>query len=374
MKKIRVGLVTAWGECGMGYLAKNWVYTLNKFDDKIDLQIFSRAKKWLSPYRWYGENVIQGPESMDINSNYFWNWVNSFKPDVILFQDQNIYSNTNMQEESMKLKKLGIKLINYPDSIHWNEFEKHKGIYDINVAHVKRNHQWLLDYKLEKPTYIPWGVILSNFPFIERNVKDRIRFYINIGTGTPRKGYNLLPQTINYINGNWFSRIMKTNNYDFKFTATSIKNSENRINYKFKKYFNNHKNCELIFKTANNSKGGLFDLGDVYIYPTHMEGVGLTITESMATGLPVVTTNFSTMNEWIDDNQDGRLINVKKIIKGRRPTMKVYADTKHLAEIMIDYIENPDKVNEHSVNARKKIENQYNWDDRDEDFYKLITI
>ena len=374
MKKKRIGLVTAWGECGMGYLAKNWVYTLNKFDDKVNLEIFSRAKKWLSPYRWHGDNVVQGPDSMDINNKIFWDWIESFKPDVLLFQDQNIYSKTDMQEESIRLKKLGIKLINYPDSIHWNEFEKHKGIYDINVAHVKRNYQWLLDYKLEEPTYIPWGVILNNFPFIERNVKDKIRFYINIGTGTPRKGYNLLPQSINHINGNWYSRIMKKKKYDFKFIATSIKDSENRINYKFKKYFNNHKNCELIFKTANNSQGGLYNLGDVYIYPTHMEGVGLTITESMATGLPVVTTNFSTMNEWIDDNEDGRLINIKKIKNGRRPTKKVYADTKHLSEIMIDYIENPEKVNEHSINARKKVERLYNWDDRDEDFYKLISI
>ena len=54
--------------------------------------------------------------------------------------------------------------------------------------------------------------------------------------------------------------------------------------------------------------------------------------------------------------------------------MKVYADTKHLAEIMIDYMENPDKVNEHSINARNKIEKYYNCDDRDEDFFNLILI
>ena len=374
MKKKRIGLVTAWGECGMGYLAKNWVYTLNKFDDKVNLEIFSRAKKWLLPYRWYGDNVVQGPDSMDINNKIFWDWIESFKPDVLLFQDQNIYSKTDMQEESVRLKKLGIKLINYPDSIHWNEFEKHKGIYDINVAHVKRNYQWLLDYELEKPTYIPWGVIVNNFPFIERKVKDKVKFYINIGTGTPRKGYNLLPQTINYINGNRFTRFFKKDKYDFEFIATSIKGSENRINSKFKFFFNNHNKCELIFKTANNKQGGLFNLGDIYIYPTHMEGVGLTITEAMATGLPVVRTNFSTMNEWIEDDKDGRLIDVKKIKKGRRPTMKVYANTKHLAEIMIDYIENPDKVTEHSINARNKIIEHYNWDDRDEEFYKLISI
>ena len=39
MKKINLGLVTAWGECGMGYLAKNWVYTLNKYSSKINYSI-----------------------------------------------------------------------------------------------------------------------------------------------------------------------------------------------------------------------------------------------------------------------------------------------------------------------------------------------
>ena len=48
---------------------------------------------------------------MDINNNHFWEWINSFKPDVLLFQDQNIYSNTDMQEECDRLHKLSIKLV-----------------------------------------------------------------------------------------------------------------------------------------------------------------------------------------------------------------------------------------------------------------------
>ena len=370
MKK--VGLVTAWGECGMGYLAKNWVYTLNKFQDQIDLQIFSRAKKWLTPYRWDGPNIIQGEESMDINNNTFWSWIEKFKPDVLLFQDQNIYSKTYMQEESFKLKKMGIKLINYLDSIHYDEIKKHKGLYDINVAHVKRNFQWLQDSNLENPTYIPWGVITKNFPFIQRKVSKKVKFYINLGTGTPRKGYELLPKTISQITGNWFTKLYNKKEYNFKFIATAINGSEHRINKNFKKFFNQNKHCELLFKTADNNQGGLFNLGDVYIYPTHVEGVGLTITEAMSTGLPVVTTDFPTMNEWIDDNKEGRLIKVSKVKKWRRPTLKAYADTKHLAEIMVDYIDNPSKVTEHSINARKTIEKKYNWDDRDQDFLNII--
>ena len=40
MAKIKLGLVTAWGECGMGYLAKNWVHTFNKYPNNIDYQIY----------------------------------------------------------------------------------------------------------------------------------------------------------------------------------------------------------------------------------------------------------------------------------------------------------------------------------------------
>ena len=59
----------------------------------------------------------------------------------------------------------------------------------------------------------------------------------------------------------------------------------------------------------------MFNLGDIYIYPTTKEGVGLTITESMCTGMPIVTSNYPTMNEWIDDDVEGRLIDIAKNIQ-----------------------------------------------------------
>ena len=36
MKKNKLGLVTAWAECGISYIAKNWVHTLNKYYDIIN--------------------------------------------------------------------------------------------------------------------------------------------------------------------------------------------------------------------------------------------------------------------------------------------------------------------------------------------------
>ena len=101
-----------------------------------------------------------------------------------------------MKEETSRLKKMGIKLINYPDWILRGDIEKYKGLYDVNLSHVKRNHRWLKAAKLEKPTLIQWGVILDNFPFFNRIVKDKIKFYINLGTGTRRKGYPFIPQVL----------------------------------------------------------------------------------------------------------------------------------------------------------------------------------
>ena len=78
------------------------------------------------------------------------------------------------------------------------------------------------------------------------------------------------------------------------------------------------------------------------------------------------------MNGWID--VEGRLIRPAKIKRGSMPMNKVLIDTSHLAEIMIDYTDHPEKVEEHSKNARKRVESDFNWDDRDEDILKLISI
>ena len=124
MSKIRVGLVTAWGECGMGYVARNWSYTFDKFIDRIDYQIYSRSLPWMVKFRWHGPNVIDGPDQMEIDHPHFWDWIDTFKPEILLFLDQNIHSKSQMKDETNRLRNMGIKLINYPDWIKRGDIEK----------------------------------------------------------------------------------------------------------------------------------------------------------------------------------------------------------------------------------------------------------
>ena len=94
----------------------------------------------------------------------------------------------------------------------------------------------------------------------------------------------------------------------------------------------------------------------------------------MSTGMPVVTSDYPTMNEWLDDNVEGRLIRPIKIKRGSMPMDKVLIDTSHLAEIMINYIDHPENVEEQSFNARKRIETDFNWDDRDEQILNILQL
>ena len=65
---------------------------------------------------------------------------------------------------------------------------------------------------------------------------------------------------------------------------------------------------EFIEKTV--SAPGLYFRGDVYLYPTRLEGIGLTICEALASGLPVITTNDAPMNEFVIDGETGYLVDV----------------------------------------------------------------
>jgi glycosyltransferase involved in cell wall biosynthesis len=55
---------------------------------------------------------------------------------------------------------------------------------------------------------------------------------------------------------------------------------------------------------------GLYHLGDVYVYPSRLEGIGLTIAEAISCGLPVIVTDEPPMNEFVGGEYSGTTIKV----------------------------------------------------------------
>ena len=60
----------------------------------------------------------------------------------------------------------------------------------------------------------------------------------------------------------------------------------------------NDKRIELIVGNKK-SKKELYECGDVLIQPSKMEGLGLSILEGACCGIPVITTNYPPMNQWV---------------------------------------------------------------------------
>lgn len=101
----------------------------------------------------------------------------------------------------------------------------------------------------------------------------------------------------------------------------------------------------LGVSTSEKKVAELMRLGDVFIYPTiHMEGLGLSVAEAMASGLPVVTTEFAASKTGMKD----------LVFPGK--TGVVFDHLKQpaaISDILADFDEN--KIRHLGENARQRI-------------------
>lgn len=104
----------------------------------------------------------------------------------------------------------------------------------------------------------------------------------------------------------------------------------------------------------------LYIEGDILLYPTKFEGLGLVILEAMACGLPVITTDAPPMNEYI--KEQGLLVFVKEQISCR-----IYTEFQGN---LIDSNDFEDKIkkiwdsdiSELSYLMRQRIEKEFSWE------------
>lgn len=67
------------------------------------------------------------------------------------------------------------------------------------------------------------------------------------------------------------------------------------------------KNIKTIGRLSEKELVNVYNLGDIFLFPSRSEGFGLTVAEAMACGKPVVTTNCSSLPELVVDGKGGFL-------------------------------------------------------------------
>jgi len=96
----------------------------------------------------------------------------------------------------------------------------------------------------------------------------------------------------------------------------------------------------------------LLSESDLFVLPSLWEGMPLAILEALSCGVACVVSDIPGNNDLISNGFNGYLFPA--------------GDDSKLANIIINYINNPSKLREHSINSRQFIESDYSLNVRNE--------
>jgi 1,2-diacylglycerol 3-alpha-glucosyltransferase len=178
-------------------------------------------------------------------------------------------------------------------------------------------------------TYVPWGTNTKIFIRQDRIRTNDIIFFHSAGMAgyNLRKGTDLLVKAFSRVRGPVKLIIhsqVPLQNYGED--ISSLIQNDNRISF--------------ISETV--PIPGLYHLGDVYVYPTRLEGIGLSIIEALSCGLPVITTETAPCDEFVTNDFNGWLVPIERTSyrKDKYYWPETECDIQKLIEIMEYCVDN----------------------------------
>ena len=341
---MNIGIVTTWFERGASYVSKTYKAAFDLLGHKTF--IYSRGgdnNAKVKSTNWNESFVFADKKYNDTNvsKHKILKWIKKNQIQLLFFNEQQNFKILPIVKKKFPKILLGSYIDYYKeDTIPLFD------IFDFVVCNTKRHQYAMRNHK--QAFYIPWTTDLELFNNEKRNYNlDTVTFFHSAGMSI-RKGTDLLIET--FIN-----------------SALHLKSSLVIHSQKPLSFFTNRtiseleeNNIKFIEKTV--TAPGLYHLGDVYVYPTKLDGLGLTMYEAMASGMPVITTDFPPMNEAVG-NDRGRLLNVSDFYcrSDAYYFPMAICDQKSLIEKMQEFIDNPSLVGELGKNARKYMESNFSF-------------
>lgn len=337
---MNIGIITTWFQAGGGYVSKAYEEVLSK-DNKVF--IYARGgQNRKNDADWDKENVTWAPShKYDIQTKHFINWAKKNKIDVLFFNEQRFW------KPVVEAKKQGFCIGAYIDYYTQQTLPAFE-IYDFVICNTKR-HYSAFDWH-PNANYIPWGTNIEKF----KPVSDKNRapsFMISAGWQAKfsgdRRGSLLALKAFTKVEGNCQLLVYSQVKYqDCLPEWQRLISSDKRINFK-------HGTFDPF----------PFEEGDVYLYPSRLDGIGLTLPEALASGLTSIVTNNAPMNEFVQENLNGKLVDVERYL-GRSDGYywpESICNIDSLTANMQFYVENPIILQEHKKNARNNALEVLDW-------------
>ncbi|WP_196607049.1 glycosyltransferase family 4 protein [Pectinatus frisingensis] len=345
---MNIGIVSTWFERGAAYVSKQYMDILKK---QHNVFVYARGgENEFNDHSWERDSSVTVAKKVNISIptiidlKDFKKWLLKYNIQIILFNEQHWWLPVLM------CNHMNIITGAYVD-YYTEETVPFFNAYDFLICNTKRHYSVFKEHM--QSFFVPWGTNISLFtPNNIRN--EKIVFFHSAGCSPERKGTGMVIEAFSKLNNKEESRLVIHSQVDI---CSNNKKIEKIIN-------DNIRYIDIIKRTV--TAPGLYFMGDVYVYPTVLEGIGLTIPEALSSGLPVITTNCSPMKEFIT-KKTGKLVKVSKYISRADGYYwpKAIVDVNNLRENMQWYVDHKENISTLKQEARRFAVKNLNWMDRE---------
>lgn len=292
--KAKIGIITTWFERGAAHVSKAIIDVIK---DDFEVHIYARGGEVEAnhPSAWTHEHLHWGstlPYAMKTHVDLpdFKKWLKNTAPDVLLFNEQHSWDVILWLKENSRIP-IGAYIDYYTD-----DSREHFALYDFLICNTRRHKMAFQDHP--NAWYIPWGADLKRFaPHKKKAHNTALTFFHNAGMNPYRKGCDLVIQAFASMKEKDCKLIIhaQVGPEVLQEAVVDLLNDE-----------------RITWIQEEVSAPGLYHLGDVYVYPSRLDGIGLSLPEALACGLPAIVPNEGPMNEFVFDGLNGKWVDVVK--------------------------------------------------------------
>lgn len=295
---MRIGIVTTWFERGAAYVSRQYRDLLRKSDNEIFIYARGGERYARNDPNWDTAEVTWGKKCAmqtvtSIDRGDFVSWIRHNNIEVVIFNEQWWLPPVYWAMEC------GCRTVSYIDYYTEATVEKFS-IYDGLICNTHRHYSVFKSHP--HCLYIPWGTDLELFKPQSLTLRghDGPIFFHSAGMSPYRKGTDLVLRAFSRLSGK-AHLILHLQEKAFSSIADVALLAEQLV-----------AQGRLTIFDGEVPAPGLYHLGDVYVYPSRLEGIGLTQVEALACGLPLIVPDNPPMNEFITP-ESGMSVPVDKL-------------------------------------------------------------
>lgn len=282
-------IVSTWFERGASYVSKSYYETFSS-DSSNNIYIYARGgekfeknnKNWDLPYVFWNQDRLFDLSPTPINLKQFSTLVNRLKIDLILFNEQQDFTSILRIKKSNPNIKLGA-YIDYYKKETVRLFE----IYDFVICNTERHFSVFKDHS--NPIYIPWGTDVKEKTV--NVVPEKYLFISSVGMNWYRKGLDLLLDGFLGIE----KYLLKKSNIELNIFT------QKKLPFEITKKINHLSDViSIVTKVGDFTQEEVYKEASIYCYLSRLDGIGLSLPESIANGCVGFINFEDPMKQFID--------------------------------------------------------------------------